>query len=120
MPALNFQKRFASIVEGGQKLQTIRAARIDGKPNATVGCRLYLYMGMRTKSCRKLGEAICTKTSQVVITDDWRILVNGSRVKDEDAFARADGFDDFANLLDWFTETHELPFEGSLIEWKMA
>ncbi len=120
MPALNFQKRFAADVESGRKCQTIRAPRKDGRPTARPGDTLYLYTGMRTKGCRKLGEAVCTKTSQVVITDDWRILVNGSRVEDDDAFARADGFDDAANLYDWFRDTHSLPFEGSLIEWGAA
>ncbi len=117
MPALSFQKRFAPLVESGRKRQTIRAPRRDGRPNACVGDTLYLYMGMRTKGCRKLGEAVCTKTSQIVITDDWRILVNGSRVKNDDAFARADGFNHVGDLLDWFADNHELPFEGSLIEW---
>ena len=119
MPALNFQKRFAHLVESGQKCQTIRAPRIDGKPNACIGDTLYLYTGMRTKGCRKLGKAICAKTSQVVITHDWRILVNGILVKDGDGFARADGFSDMTEMFDWFHKTHGLPFEGSLIEWSV-
>lgn len=122
MPALNFKKRFAADVEAGRKLQTLRSPRRDGRPHATIGCRLYLYTGMRTKGCRKLGEGLCTKTSHVVITDALagsRILVNGSRVIEEDAFARADGFADSGALLEWFREEHGLPFEGSLIQWKL-
>ncbi len=118
MPALSFKKRFAGDVEAGLKLQTMRPPRRDGRPHATVGCRLYLYAGMRTKACRKLGEGLCTETSPVEITAGW-ILVDGALVIGEDAFARADGFADFGALLDWFKEEHGLPFEGSLIRWTL-
>jgi hypothetical protein len=48
----------------GLKCQTIRVLRYyKGKPNPVkVGDKLYLYTGLRTKKCRKLGEAICTET----------------------------------------------------------
>ncbi len=118
MPALNFKRYFADDVEAGRKLQTMRPPRRDGRPHATVGCRLYLYTGQRTKACRKLGEGRCTKTSQVEISAG-RILVNGSRVIDKDVYARADGFPDFGALLDWFQQEHGLPFAGSLIQWTL-
>ena len=56
MAALNFQKQFAPDVESGIKLQTIRAKR---KNPIKEGETLYLYTGMRTKKCRKLGEVKC-------------------------------------------------------------
>ena len=28
-----------------------------------------------------------------------------------------DGFDSFAEMLEWFEKTHGLPFEGQLIQW---
>ena len=119
MPALNFQKRFATAVENGQKCQTIRARRVDGKPSATIGCTLYLSTGMRTKGCRKLGEAVCLQTAQVFVTEEGNIIVGGSLLRDgaEDDFARADGFTCSCDLVDWIENTHGLPFEGSLIEW---
>ncbi len=123
MPALNFQKRFAPAVQNGSKRQTIRGPRVDGRPSATKGCRLYLYTGMRTKGCRKLGEAVCTSTSQLVITVEHAILINGRPLRTaaaEDAFAQRDGFDCAEELLNWFVETHGLPFKGSLIEWQPA
>ena len=121
MPAINFQKKFAAAVESGEKKQTIRAPRRDGKPTATVGARLYLYTGLRTKVCRKLGEGICTKTSQLVINEERTIIINGTPIlsgREEDAFARADGFKDAFDMTNWFATTHGLPFEGSLIEWR--
>ena len=52
MPAYNFQKQFAPLVESGQKRQTIRA--IGKRRHARPGESLQLYTGQRTKACRKL------------------------------------------------------------------
>lgn len=124
MPALNFQKRFADAVESGAKRQTIRAPRRDGRPNATVGDRLYLYTGMRTKGCRKLGEAICTRRSKFVISPERTMFIDGVRMKRggqaEYVFARADGFENALSMTAWFEQYYGLPFEGSLIVWQPA
>ena len=32
--------------------------------------------------------------------------------------ARADGFDKWGELADWFEKTHGLPFQGLLIRWE--
>ena len=58
MPLLGFKKQFAPLVEEGQKRQTIRAKRRDGR-NPHAGETLFLYTGLRTKSCRKLGISGC-------------------------------------------------------------
>lgn len=119
MPALNFKDRFAAAIAAGTKRQTIRAPRADGRPHAVKGQRLFLYVGQRTKACRKLGEATCTRTAQVFITEDCTIHVDGRRLAFAAAltFARADGFQDDDELVAWFEREHGLPFEGSLIEW---
>ncbi len=122
MPGLNFRKRFAGVVESGEKRQTIRATRSDGKPHAVVGDRLYLYTGMRTKGCRNLGEAICSRTSQVAINEEHAIIVDGTLLRnagEEDAFARRDGFATAEEMINWFRQVHGLPFEGSLIAWSV-
>lgn len=122
MPAISFQKQFADAVEAGDKLQTIRASRRDGKPTATVGQTLYLYTGMRTKSCRKLGEAICTCTAQFVITEGRDMIIDGTPIRSmgsEDRFAENDGFANAGAMVDWFEEIHGLPFHGTLIEWDL-
>jgi len=117
MPALNFKKQFADAVESGQKRQTIRADRKDGR-NPKPGDKLYLYTGMRTKGCRKLKEAECKSVERIVI-EEFNIIV-GVNVLDIDekyALAKADGFhyiDDFRNF---FLKTHDLPFYGFLIKW---
>jgi hypothetical protein len=52
MPAYNFQKQFAPLVQSGEKRQTIRT--LGKRSHAQPGNKLQLYTGMRTKQCRKL------------------------------------------------------------------
>lgn len=121
MPALNYQKRFAALVESKKKLQTIREKR-KVRPGQT----LYHYTGQRTKHCRKLGEAVCASVVKISIREKGIVIFdnrNGvgkgicfSRSLDE--FAQADGFKDWPEMRDWFRATHDgLPFEGILIKW---
>ena len=121
MVAYNFQKQFAPLVERGEKTQTIRALRKTR--HARVGERVQLYTGMRTKACRKLVEPdpVCVAVERVVI-DQFVVLVDGRALSKRAAndFAKADGFLDFPAMRDWFKRTHELPFEGVLIKWKVS
>ena len=128
MPALNFQKQFVDQIVSGQKCQTIRAHRKDERAHATVGKHLTLYTGMRTKSCRRIGEAVVTEIQEVTIERDgirldcsWLPVELYARDQHEptiDEFARADGFEDFNDMRDWFEKTHgKLPFDGMLIKW---
>lgn len=125
MPALNFQKRFAPAVEDGTKRQTIRAYRKDGR-DPQVGQPLYLYTGMRTKACRKLGEAKCESVSHFIIARGFRQWVAMKTVcnclrrfqgDSANRLARDDGFENFAEMCNWFEKTHGLPFRGLMIRW---
>lgn len=115
MPALSYQKQFAPLVESGQKRQTIRARR---KRPFKRGDRLYHYTGMRTKSCRKLGESLCTLAVDIVINEMGVRFEEHVSGPDRADIARADGFANFNELLTWFNKTHGLPFEGQLIRWE--
>ncbi len=117
MPALNFQARFASLVESGRKRQTIRPYRKDGR-DPKPGETLYLYTGMRTKVCRKLGEATCSSIYHVTIRKNEIWLYGGLNFRSLDDFARADGFRNFSEMEKWFERYHKLPFSGMLIQWK--
>lgn len=118
MVAYNFQSRFAPLVESGEKRQTIRA---EGKRrHARPGDALQLYTGMRTKGCRKLMDTKCTFATEVYICrgiGSPAVTLAEFGAPDPDAFARADGFDDFHAMLDWFAKMHGLPFAGVLIKW---
>lgn len=131
MVALNFKAQFADDVEDGRKRRSIRAPRKDGRAPKP-GDRLQLYTGMRQKGCRKLGEAECWRVREVEI-DYTGIKLAGRSLYAGDApayqggpdpesydgdFARADGFDGFQDMAEFFKEAHGLPFKGLLIEWR--
>ena len=116
MPILNFQKQFAEAVKNGTKKQTIRATR---KYPIKKGDTLYLYTGLRTKSAEMLKEVICKDALDIKI--DWYKVVLPTTtinyLEKLEAFAKADGFEDWTALLSWFEDTHGLPFKGQLILW---
>lgn len=127
MPALNFKKEFARAVETGEKRQTVRAHRKDGRPHCKQGDTIKLYTGMRTKSCRLLAEAtvLSIKPVRIEATEMW---LDGQRLHasifsrdqfdpTDNEFAQADGFTSFMDLSDWFRQVHGLPFEGVVIRW---
>lgn len=126
MPAFNFQAQFAKAVEFGDKCQTVRADRKDGRPHARVGDTVKLYTGMRTKQCRLLAVATVVEVSRIRI-DAVEMFKNGKRLpaaiydreceQTDNEFAEADGFDSFMDMAAWFRKTHGLPFEGTLIRW---
>lgn len=62
MVAFNFHKRFAADVKAGRKTHSARQTR-----RCMPGDKIQLYTGQRTKSCQKLGEAICLNVEQLVV-----------------------------------------------------
>ena len=115
MPAINFKKEFAHLVESGQKKQTIRKHR---KNPIEDGQTLYLYTGLRTTECRKLKEVKCQHVSDICI--DYRgVIIDGEYMPLEkwEAFANADGFKTFGDMCKFFEDHYGLPFGGVLIMW---
>lgn len=117
MPAYNYKVRFSVLVEEGLKTQTIRKKR---KRPTKEGDTLYHYVGMRTKKCRKLLESICEGVAAVEIgvggiCTDGKMMLIGS--PNADIFAEDDGFDNSEEMIQWFKETHGLPFKGEVIYW---
>lgn len=116
MVAINFTV-FQDKIIAGDKRQTIRrAARC--KP----GDRLQLYTGMRTKQCRKLGEAVCTRVERVIIPAPplTHLMVGEGRVLRGRAlqrFVQADGFTSREAFFAFFALHYALPFEGVVISW---
>lgn len=120
MPAFNFQKQFSFMVEQKMKRRTIRI-----KQRCKPGDRVYLYTGMRTKACRKLGEAICTRVSAVTIHENsYALAIPGAtdlfiegRACALELFAMLDGFESWADMISWFQKNGGLPFKGFLHQW---
>jgi hypothetical protein len=118
MPALNFKKRFASNVESGEKRYTIRARRKDGRDPRS-GQTLYLYTGMRTQYCRKLGEEKC-KTTEAITIEGWHNVIVGIKplsLVEEKELAISDGFETSGDFFKFFEKTHGFPFYGLIIRW---
>jgi len=125
MPAYNFKAEFAGAIVYGEKAQTIRKVR---KNPTKVGQRIYLYTGMRTKHCRKLGEGEIISVEPFGILKDGTYLVGnlfhlGENSFDEDCtgelLAQADGFNSYSEFVKFFEDTYGLPFKGELIKWRL-
>ena len=119
MPALNFKREFAPLVEAGTKTQTVRQKR---KRPIKRGDRLYLYTGMRTKRCRKLREAECWGVFPISIYPSGETFVNHRQLLGAELceFFKRDGFETHVADINWFRDTHGLPFHGDLIVWTTA
>ena len=129
MPAYNFQDRFATLVETGKKLTTIRGRE------ALIGSTAYLFTGMRTKECRRLGAGRiveCVPISVGYQQNGIPCVMLASRsltLDDAEQLALDDGFVDAFEMMDWFSETYknggdklgceEVVFSGFLIKWEL-
>lgn len=127
MVAYSFKAQFIDPIRSGRKLQTIRA---DGKRrHARPDEALQLYTAMRTRSCRKLGDAICAAVLpvRIVIGQQWSVAtLDGTNITSAaglDRFAQDDGFLDWPGLVRFWLENHaaadqQIDFHGRLIRWK--
>lgn len=114
------------------KGNTVRADRKGRQGHAKPGDTVFLYFGMRTKWCRKLGEAKCSRTEPITIFADRRILLAGKWLSEAacNAFAWADGFRPdnstmeepgaaFDLMMRFWLQTHDsFPFKGVVIYWE--
>ncbi len=140
MVAYSFKKQFIEPImvglgiemdapDVGPKRQTIRA--LGKRRHARPGEVIQLYTAMRTKQCRKLGEARCASVEGVLLKwSEWPSFCtfdirNGRRegpirrIEDMEQFARADGFCDFAEMRKFWADEHGgATFEGVLIKWE--
>jgi hypothetical protein len=130
MVAYSFKRRFAPPILMGAKAQTIRAPRTGRSRHARAGEQLQLYIGMRTRHCRRLGAPACTAVVPVRLvfgpTGPAELFqVNGVPLPPArmDAFAREDGFLSVEEMTAFWWAEHPgegalLTFEGVLIRWQ--
>ena len=108
------------------KRQTIRA---DRKRHARPGEELQLYCGMRTKGCFLIGRARCRDVLRIIITfsDGSRSCIATDKGAYQgaglDEFARRDGFNNWADMIEFWHREHRDDFEagtfiGILIRWE--
>jgi len=115
---LGFQKQFVDKILSGEKRQTIRARR---KYPIKVGDKLQLYYGLRTKQCKKIMDARCKQTHDIEIKSDGTIFINNFLLNATyDPIAKADGFNNYNEMYNWFCKNHNLKkenFIGNIICW---
>jgi hypothetical protein len=115
-----FKPQFAELVRTGAKQQTLRPVpKRMPKPGDALSLRCWTGRPYRSAQV-VLRNAEVTKVSSVRI---WQcgIEVAGVRLSDSGMrlFALADGFACVQEMLDWFHETHGLPFAGIVIQWAL-
>lgn len=115
------------------KRQTVRA--IGKKRHARPGEIVQLYTGLRTKSAKKLGEAVCTRTAPITIefedgsgrTNNFKagldIRVDGSLLTEDETydFVVSDGFLTVERFVQFWEDNHGIdkPFDdGIIIYWE--
>ena len=120
----NFKPQFAAAVLSGQKRQTIRRNRADGR-RPVPGDVAKLYTGLRTSATQLLRQAPVVQCRGVrIYLGDGLITVDGKRMEgvERGDFARADGFDHWPAMLAFFQEQYGADgevFEGFCVEWSV-
>jgi len=120
MPALNFKARFVEPIRAETKRQTIRARIPAGfRPDHWAP----LYSGQRTRGCLLIGSAKLVDAWPIRIDKDAGVITTMCWTFDtaetRDAFARCDGFADWADMDAYWDRLHPgvRQFEGVLISW---
>jgi len=114
--ALKFQKRFAPLIESGEKRQTIRK-----KYKVKRGDVLCFFAIDNNEECTPIlrdSHIVCTSVDDIVI-DAFGIVLDGIECDSisVETLAHDDGFSSFSEMEAWFDAQYGLPFEGELIYW---
>ena len=118
MPSFSFSV-FLDKVKSGEKTQTIRTIR---KNMPKVGQTAYLYKGMRTKNCEKLGEGTITDVIKMKFEKNdvcvYPIFYGTDEHPDE--IARKDGFENSEEMCKWFDKMYKLPMDFIIVRWELS
>jgi hypothetical protein len=124
MGLYNFREQFTAKILSGEKQHTIRLIRaVPDKPGST----LHLYTGLRRKGARLLMRVPCTRVETIEIDAcghecncDPFVAIGGVELdaSERESLARADGFPDFATMLEFWAG--RLPFKGHIIHWQFS
>jgi hypothetical protein len=136
MPALNFKKQFADNILAGllgynnDHGVTPKRCSLRKTFKGKEGDKLFLFTGMRTKHCQRLGETTVLDAMPIIIfkegfirkversdfnySDKWHLTTNKDRLE---SFAKSDGFSNWNEMVDFFDELYGLPTELVQITW---
>lgn len=119
MPTLNFQRRFVPKIVDGTKLHTIR---VIGKRKFRPGCPLYMQTGPRFKP-ELFAMHTCYRVREIKLFPHtctiWEEDKSGFVAPSLDRFARCDGFENWAELQEFFKGKLD-GVKYQLIQWAPA
>ena len=114
---------FIDKILSGAKRQTIRRAGPKWA-NVKAGDKLTLYTGLRTKACRKLGEAVVKSMGKIVLHERDSIcgIAHGEEFPltfwEMEILAKCDGFKSVYDFWDFFNAHYDTrPIEMVVIRW---
>ena len=117
-----FQKRFVPLIQSGKKNQTIRKYPKCELPKRGDKESLRYWIGTprRSKQQEFAVRTIKDVTTVAIGEQGASFFIHRGvfEIIDLDAFAKADGFKDWDEMVQWFKAVHELPFKGILIEYE--
>jgi hypothetical protein len=118
-----FKPQFASLVESGVKLQTVRPTpKRMPKAGDSISLRMWTGKPYRSKQ-QVLRESFITEVKTIwfngvtILIDDPIAAFGLLSSESQESFARADGFENLKAMSDWFEANHGLPFTGIVIKW---
>lgn len=120
MVVLMFEKRFWEPIFSGEKVHSIRPSRKRPiSPGDDLSIRGWAGVAYRSKQ-----KIICEETVidvRPIWIDLQGIVIDGfdriNEPEDLDAFARTDGFKDWADMRQYRNLFYKLPFSGDFIQW---
>lgn len=122
MPTMNFKKTFVQPILDGEKVHTMRFS----KRKVRKGQLLYCQTGSRFKPSR-FAVLPAMRVRELLISREavsiWNENRQGFTVPPLDAFARADGFENWAALNKWLDAVYGADrgvMKGQLVQWAPA
>ena len=121
---LGFKNQFVPAVQAGTKPHTLRTGT-----RWRVGMTIQFYQHVRQRNMAKFRpDAVVQVVQHVTIQPSTVrlgpagqpcLIVDGRCLTPLECqeLSRRDGFQDFAELLQFFKDTHGLPWEGQLVGW---
>ena len=116
MPAYNFSKYRAPLIQNCTLKQTIRPVRkLQTKP----GDPLQLYQGQQTRHPTLLRVEVCKSVELISIFNKKNVVIGDQILNDAEilVLSKADGFNHLDEFIDFYDHTYGLPFHGELIKW---
>lgn len=118
-----FQPQFEEAIVSLRKPHTVRKRPLRmPEPGDRLSCRVWTGLPYRSPQ-REFFRGRITKVEDFVLMHlgkRMRVGLQWQTAAEAQAFARADGFEDYEAMLRWFDRTHDLaraPFEGIVIHW---